>query len=619
MNNRRANTSPPQGVTETYTTMIFSRSFFSWFLALFAMIPLGLIPLAGFFSRMKIDDFCVVASAQTHDAWGTMLFYFNHWSGSYTRFLLIGALGPLDHMATAIAPLLIVTLWFGSLSWLIYEGLVCLGIASSRRATAVALSALTISATIYAFPSERAIYWYVANTAYALPFAPLSAFLALSIRVARRGSVSRKALLAGATICFLSAGLAEAFVTLQLCFLACCLLLAIVSLRGSARYSFVLMLGVAWATSLASLILQLLSPGIMKRSLAVSQDTRLPPVRSLPDLLTGTVENTFAFLSDPDIAFGFLLLMAVGMFYMLTKCVYPPMKPEERPARLYAPLMWLGIIVQLLCMPILWAYVSDNPQFLGRFSIRYMPFILFNMITIVVYALLLWGRNHVNARLMQYGPGLRTTCEFLLVIVSTLLALEITTIRIYAWFYLLCTIGLFLASLVWESPATVPLLSLGRGVFVLTLCLAVTWLCQASVAATLLFARGEVFIRTMTAGPYLMMISGLVWGAFLGYWLQGLLRVSGSKRPWKTVTELGLVAVILVWSFAMVRGQVELVEMYQGHARQWDANHARILSMRDSGESPIIVDPMPRSFGNYMSERDAICYYGVPVIVSEER
>ncbi len=599
--------------------MIFSRSFFSWLLALLAMIPLGLIPLAGFFSRMKIDDFCVVAAAQQYDAWGTMLYHVNAWSGSYTRFFLIGALGPLDHLATAIAPLLIVTLWFCSLSWLIYEGLICLGLATSRRAAAIALSALTVSATIYAFPSERAIYWYVANTAYALPFAPLSAFLALSIRVGRQGTVSRKALAAGATICFLSAGLAEAFVTLQLCFLACCLLLAIVSLRGSARYSFVLMLGLGWSASLASLILQLLSPGIMKRSLAVSQDSRLPPVRSLPDLLTGTVENTFAFLSDPEIAAGFLLLTAVGMFYMLTRRAFPPMKPEARPARLYAPLLWLGIAVQLLCMPILWAYVSDDPQFLGRFSIRYMPFILFNMIAIAAYALLLWRRNPVNARLMQYGPGLRTMCNTLLVIVSALLALEITAIRIYAWFYLLCTIGLFLASLVWESTATVPLLSLRRGAFVLILCLAVTWLCQASVAATLLFARGEVFIRTMTAGPFLMMLSGLVWGAFLGYWLKGLLQVSGSKRLWETVTKLGLVAVILVLGFAMVRDQVELLELYRGHARQWDENHARILSMRDSGESPITVDPMPRSFGNYMSERDSICYYGAPVIVSEER
>jgi len=599
--------------------MILSRSFFSWLLALLALIPLGLISFAGFFSRMKIDDFCVVALAQRHDAWGTMLYYVNTWSGSYTRFFLIGMLGPLDHMATAIAPLLIVALWFCGLSWLIYEALNCLGIATSRRVTAVALSALTISAAIYAFPSERAIYWYVANTAYALPFAPLSAFLALSIRFARQGSFSGKALLAGATICFLSAGLAEAFAVFQFCFLSLCLLLAAVSLRGSARYSLVLMLGIGWLTSFGSLVLQLLSPGVVNRSLEVARDSRLPPVRSLPDLLTGTIENTFAFLSDPEITAGFLLLTAVGVFCALTKLDFPALKPEERPARLYAPLLWLGLAVQLLCLPILWAYVSDDPQFLGRFSIRYMPFVMFNILSIFAYSLLLWGRIPVNAKLMEYGPGLRTTCNFLLVIVSTLLALEITAVRIYAWFYLLGTIGLFLASFVWESPADVPFLSLRRGVFVLALCLIVTWLCQASVAATLLFARGEVFIRTMTAGPYLLMISGLVWGAFLGYWLKGFLQVSGSTRIWETVTKLGLVAVILVLGFAMVRDQVALVELYQAHARQWDANHTQILSMRTSGEYPIIVDPMPRSFGNYMSERDAICYYGVPVFVNEER
>jgi len=434
--------------------MNFSRTFFPWLLALFAMIPLGLISLAGLFSRMKIDDFLVVASAQRYDAWGTMLFHFNYGSGSYTRFFLIGALGPLEHMATAAAPLLIVILWFCAWCWLLYEALHCLGVNSSRRPVAVALSALTVSAAIVAFPSERAIYWYVANTAYALPFAPLGAFIALCIRATRAGAVSRKALLSGAIICFLSAGLAEAFVIFQLYFLGFCLLLAIFALVGSARIACARLLGAGWVASLASLVLQLFSPGVMKRSLAVSQDTRLPPVRSLPDLLTGTVENTFAFLSDPEITSGFLLLMAIGMFYMLTlSCRFPLAKPEERPARLYTPLLWLGLVVQLLCMPILWAYVSDDPQFLGRFSIRYMPFVLINIITIVVYAILLWRRIPVNIWLMQHGPGLRRTCNVLLVVVSTALALEITAVRIYAWFYLFCTFALFLASFVWEVPA----------------------------------------------------------------------------------------------------------------------------------------------------------------------
>ena len=598
--------------------MANARSFISWLLALLALVPLGLIPLAGFYSRMKIDDFCVVASAQHFDAWGTMLYHLNAWSGSYTRFFLIGLLGPLDHVATAITPSIIVTLWFCSLSWLLYEALISLGVKTSRWATAIALSALTVSATVYAFPSERAIYWYVANTAYALPFAPLSAYLALSIRAARQGAVSRKTLLAGAIICFLSAGLAEAFVIFQLCFLALCLLCAFVSLRGSARFSFVLMLGVGWAASLASLVVQLLSPGVMNRSLAVAQDALVRPVRSLPHLLAATVDSTFAFLSDPEITSGFLLLTAVGMLYTLSKRDIPLVNPEERPARLHAPLLWLGIIVQIGCVPILWAYVSDSPQVLGRFSIRYAPFILLNIVMLVVYALLLWQRKRVNASLIQFGPRLRTTFNILLVVFSTLLALEITAIRIYALLYLLCTIVLFLASLVWESPAAAPLWSLRRAGFILILCLTITWFSQASVAATLLFARGEVFIRTMTAGPVLMMISGLIWGAVLGYWVHGFLRFPQSKRRLESAIKLGLVGVILVLGLAMVRSQVELVELYQRHARQWDTNHEKILAMRDSGDTPIAVDPMPRSFGNYMSEQDARCYYGVTVTVNED-
>lgn len=607
--------------------MIFNPSFISRLLALLALLPLGLIAYAGFFSRMKIDDFCVVAAAQQYDAWGTMLYHVNAWSGSYTRFFLIGALGPLDHMATAAAPFLIVISWLGGLTWLLYEGLVCLGIARQRRrATAVALSAIAIAATIYAFPSPRAIYWYVANTAYALPFAPLSAFMALAIRTSRRASrqaspqenASRKALLAGATICFLSAGLAEAFVTLQLCLLSCCLLLAAVSLRGAARAGMLRMLGAGWAASLGSLVLQLLSPGVMKRSMAVAQDTRLPPVRSLPALLTGTVENTFAFLSDPEMTVGFLLMMAIGALYMLTRRALPgqqPPKLDARSAQLYRPLLWLGLLIQLLCLPLLWSYVSADPQVLGRFSARYALFILFNLLAIAAYALLLWRKDAVSAILLRAGPRLRLACAVSLVIVSTLLALEITAVRIYVWFYLLSSLALFLAAFIWQPAGGVPFWSLQRASAALLICLSAAWICSASVAATVLFARGEVFIRTMTAGPYLMMLSGLAWGAILGYGTNEMLRGSRSKRAWKTATQLGLAALILVLLAAMLRDQVELIALYRGHAQQWEANHARILAMRAEGQSPITVAAMPSSFGNYMSERDAICYYGLPVTV----
>ena len=90
-----------------------------------------------------------------------------------------------------------------------------------------------------------------------------------------------------------------------------------------------------------------------------------------------------------------------------------------------------------------------------------------------------------------------------------------------------------------------------------------------------------------------MMISGLVWGAVLGYWVHGFLRFPRSKRRLEFVTKLGLIVMILIFGLAMVRSQVELVKLYQSHASQWDTNHEKILAMRDSGETPIAVDPMP--------------------------
>ena len=68
----------------------------------------------------------------------------------------------------------------------------------------------------------------------------------------------------------------------------------------------------------------------------------------------------------------------------------------------------------------------------------------------------------------------------------------------------------------------------------------------------------------------------------------------------------------------MTREQASLASEMQEYARQWDVNHETIIAARDSGQTPIIVDPLPRGFGNYMKEINSECYYGVTVIVDSE-
>ena len=600
------------------TEVTFKQRIVPWLLALLALIPLCIVAYAGFFSRMKIDDFCVMATAKEHGAWGTMLYHFNSWSGSYTRFFLIGALGPLDYLAPAVVPASIVVSWLASLSLLVWQVIPWLGVRRSRLALSITLSAVIVFATINAFYSPRSIYWLVANTAYSLPFAPFTAYLALSLWAVRRSSVTFKTLAAGAVLCFLTAGLAEAFVVFQLTALSIVLLLGLVLQRETGRRNLVAMIGAGWLSTAASLIVQLMSPGVIRRSTTVAVDAVVPPVRAPSELVLQTVDSTLGFLSSPQLAAGFLMLTGVGMLVMLTIRVPLAAKSTSSSVQLGKPVLWIGLLLQLLFAPLLWLYVSDSPQFFGRFSSRYLVFVVINLVFILAYMALVWRRERVNRLLLGFEPGMWSVLNGCLIVFSTLLALEITAVRIYVWLYLLVTIVVFLSAAVWQPMSIAPLLSLRRGGFLLVLCLIITWVCQASIAATLLFARGAVFVRTTTAGPYLMVLSGLVWGLYLGYWVKSFTVSSPSRRYWQRFIKLALFVGIALSASEMTREQASLASEMQEYARQWDVNHETIIAARDSGQTPIIVDPLPRGFGNYMTEINSECYYGVTVIVDSE-
>ena len=586
-----------------------------WLIALLALVPLILVAYSGFFSRMKIDDYCVIASAKQYGAWGTMAHYFNSWSGSYTRFFLFGALAPLDHLAPAFAPMMIVVSWLLSLSWFIYEVTGLLELKVPRLATSIAVSALTVFATIIAFPSSRSITWYVANTAYALPLAALTAYLALVVTTLRKRTQSRTRLVAGGIICFLAAGLAEAFTVFQFTLLPIFLLLTWLSFSGATRRQVFTALFVGWVATFASLIMQLLSPGVAARNAAIALDEVVRPVGSLSDLVSLSIDVTFGYLASPDINAGFWLLAGVGVLVALVNYCGVDLSIKAYPLRLgRAALIW-NIVFQLCCAPILWAYTSDAPQFFGRFSARYFPFIAVNVAAIALCLLLLWQRDRFNALLSKRRPSSWKALGVLFLFACSLLALEIMAVRIFVWLYLLTTFVLLLTCVLWESESSFAITTPLRAGRILLICLAVAWICQASIVTTLLFVRGAPYTRTMTPGPYLLICSGLIWGYCLGRLAKHLM---GSSRKLQLVEQtIKPVFFILVVVVAgnMFLGQVAGVGEVQSYAEQWDRNHAKIIALLDSGQTPIKVDSLPKGFGAYMSTYDAECYYGVPVEV----
>ena len=578
----------------------------AWLAALAALLPMLLVALIGCYMRPKFDDFAVLAQVrQYNDGLGAALYYFDNWSGSFTRWFIVGSLAPLDWRVAALMPAIIVAAWFAAACWLVWEGMAWLGVHQSRAPLTLAVSALLVFASVHGFLSWRSMYWYVANTAYALPFAPATAYFALTLRFARTESRPPRALFAGGLFCILAAGMSEGFAVFLVVLLSL-LLIALYSLANRRlRSAFAGMLLTGWLASVASFLWQLLSPGTANRSQDIAASQAVQPVRELPELLRRTIEDSLAQLITADTLAGFLLLLGVGCLLTLQlRAGRPPV--ETAPNRLGRGALWLGLLFQLLCLPPLFAYVSDQPVIFGRFSLRYAVFIALNLMAIASCLLLLWQRRRADQWLARQGLWLPRLAQTLLIFASTALVLEIALLGIYVWRYALVTVALACLPFVGRSG--------GRGAGLLLLCLAIALVCQASLVATLLFARGIVFQRVLTGGPHLVVMSGLIWGLWLGCWLQGMTRMSGAQRR-----NLGLALGLAIVAVAlpMFSSQLSRLSDFQSYARQWDINHASILDQRERGVSPIVVEPMPASFGSYINDKYALQYYGAVVVVSD--
>lgn len=458
--------------------------------------------------------------------------------------------------------------------------------------------------------------WYVANTAYALPFAPFTAYLAILASTLRTGTLSYKRRAAAGIICFLTAGLAETFVIFQITLLSIFLILTWLNFSAATRRQLITILSIGWFASLASLFIQILSPGVAARNAFIAMDVVFQPFRQLPELVSRTIDVTFEYMASPELLTGFWLLVGIGLLISLSNGQGAGLFAQSQPLRLSrAALIW-NIAFQLCCAPIIWTYTSDAPQFFGRFSIRYVPFVAVNMGAIFLCLVLLWQRKRISAFLSERGSAMWRACSALFLFVCALLAIEILAVRIFAWLYLLSTVLFLLSCVMRESLKCQSMASPACVEKILLAGFAITWICQASIVATMFYVRGTLFFRTMTPGPYLLLFTGLTFGFCLGYLAKPSLAMAKPQQQRGLAIKVLLYIGIAAIAGAMFLGQISLIPEIQSYAKQWDENHAKIITLRDSGQTPIEVDPLPKGFGAYMSVRDAECYYGVPVEVA---
>ena len=581
--------------------MSFRRtSIFSWLAAALALAPAALFAYLGQFSRPMFDDYCQIALGKELGAWGYMARQLNTWSGSYANWLFKGVTAPLDTLPPMIMPMLIVALWLVGLAWLVFQVLTYLKIDSSRRLISVAAAALAVAAAIDAFYSPQSFYWYSANTQNALPLALLTIYMALALwLVQRRGRLW--GIIAGAALCFTAAGSSEIFAAFQAAFFTFCLLALFALLPSPRRCPYALVFGAGWLATLVGLAIQLNAPGTALRAERIAQTIRQPD-RSISVLIYETATQSFAYINHPQAIAGFVMLMAVGLLVMLVKYKPHSASKAAQPIKFALPPLWLGLIFQLLWMPLLWLQISDSPQWLGRFSSRYMVVVVLNVLFVLGFMVLLWQRKRAYAQLQRRERGL--------IIGYIIAALSIFGL-LFLWSqisigadrrsaaYLLASLLMLLIILTWRLLCLLPSAAARRFGWLALCSSGIGWACIAVMVFVSMYGAGYVQPRTMAAGAYLLVAPGLLWGVWIGALLKHDSLSSRSGQTGVRLLKLGCLAVVLVVAVGIALGQAALLPKFQLYAREWDARHQEIMTLRDSGRKNIEVKPLTWNLADY--------------------
>ena len=596
------------------------RSLFPWLMAALALTPAAFYAWMAQFTRLLADDYCYIAGGVR--GLDGMLYWLNNSSGRYAFAFSKSVIPPPDLSAVRIMPALIVVLWLVGLFWLAFQGLDRLGIHRSRRPLALAIAALTLAAVINDYLMPRPLYWYESIVNYLLPALLLTIYLALAFWLARRTRPPAWGLIIGGLLCFITAGWAESFLTFQLTFLTCCLLACLALPHRSTRRAYTLIFGVGWLATLAGSVIQLTAPGVAARATHIERYYGRPD-RSLLDSLFRTFDGVLETLGHPQIFDGFALLLVVGLLVMLAK-YHPAAAPKTpKPVELVSSALWLCLIFQLLWLLILWSHISDAPQFFGRFSLRYMVIIGLNAAFILGFLASLWRRRLINAYLQRHERGLSIFCNGLLLIFVALFILsQLAGIYYLPASWLFATALMFLGLLCWQISALLPGAET-RKIGLLALCsLGMGLVCLAAVVGAVSFTGAPAVQRHLMPAVYLLEISGLIWGVFLGCLLKHL--PSPHIKSWTTWLKLGGLAMILIITLGIVRGQAAFARDFQGFARAWDERHLEIIAQRSSGQRIIEIPPYPPDYhiadytGTGPRFHVSLCvedYYGVDSVV----
>lgn len=593
-----------------------------------ALVPLLLLAYSGQFSRMIADDYCRIESGLTRDPMTNVAYWRSWHSANYTNHFLHAVFAPLDWQMTRIIPAVNSFIWLIGLAWLLYRAFGSWGWRRHSLIAAVICASLLLAATIETFYTRQIYYHFTVQLSYTAPMALFTLYLAAALEMAiRLRSTASQVLAAVASLvfCFLNAGFAEMYLVAQ--FIALFVFLGATALlaEGLNRRLLLALLSAGILGTLASAVVGLAAPGVSMR--AANSHLLVKPVRALPDLIETTTSQAVEYLIDADVFAGFALAIALGMAAALA--ARAPGCADSRPNQPggASAHLWIGLALQLVFIPFLWAHASDAPQFFGRFSLPYMVVIVLNLTLIICYVALLFWRRLTAGRLSERPRHAAMIAGLALAAAFALFgATQFKSIHARAELFLtLSALAMLAHSTIWLSPM-LPQPIAKRNWGIVIACLSAALVCAFALSLVALYGVGFVSARYFGPVAALQIFAGFIWGMLVGSALGCCLRVSGARSATVLACRLAPLLVAMGIGVNIMGAQLRWLPDLQTFASEWDARHQYILEQRDSGQREITVWPLPynmasefrivtsprsRTYENYCSSK----YYGVDSIV----
>lgn len=148
-------------------------------------LPILITAFNARYSRMVADDYPRVNIAQSEGVWGTVVYYYNNWSGNYSSSLLHGAATLAGPSALGWMITIMIAVWWFGVWWLAYEVARRMQWPSPRW-TSLFVSSLIFVTVIDGLPNiYDTLYWSAGAVAHVTPLIGVTYYFAFLLFFAR--------------------------------------------------------------------------------------------------------------------------------------------------------------------------------------------------------------------------------------------------------------------------------------------------------------------------------------------------------------------------------------------------------------------------------------------------